>query len=201
MQLKGKTGILLSGGMDSMALAYWLKPDMAFTVDYGQTCAEAEIKSSEYLAKQMNMPHYVIHVDCSSLGSGSLIGKESLSISPAVEWWPFRNQLLVTLACMKGLGLGLSKLYVGSIRTDGDQHQDGTHEFYQLLSTAVSFQEGSIEVEAPAYNLTTDELILKSGIPLSWILHSHSCHTSNIPCMKCNGCNKSYGVRYRLGIG
>jgi 7-cyano-7-deazaguanine synthase len=40
------TGLLLSGGMDSVALAYWLRPDVAFTIDYGQLSAEGELRSA-----------------------------------------------------------------------------------------------------------------------------------------------------------
>ncbi len=31
-----KTAILLSGGMDSIALAYWKRPELAITINYGQ---------------------------------------------------------------------------------------------------------------------------------------------------------------------
>ena len=35
-----KTGLLLSGGMDSIAIAWWKRPQWAITFDYGQTAAE-----------------------------------------------------------------------------------------------------------------------------------------------------------------
>lgn len=53
--LQNKRGILLSGGMDSMALAYLERPDIAFTINYGQRCAEAEIKASAYIAGVLNI--------------------------------------------------------------------------------------------------------------------------------------------------
>lgn len=39
-----KTGLLLSGGMDSLTLAWWKRPDIAFTLNYGQLAAQAEIE-------------------------------------------------------------------------------------------------------------------------------------------------------------
>ena len=33
--LRNKKAILLSGGMDSIALAYWLRPEVASRLDYG----------------------------------------------------------------------------------------------------------------------------------------------------------------------
>ena len=71
MQLN-KKAILLSGGMDSIALAYWKQPDIAITIDYGQKTAEAEIKSATAVAKILNIEHHIIGINGSSLGSGSL---------------------------------------------------------------------------------------------------------------------------------
>src|SRR5574344_2964335 len=195
-----KTGILLSGGMDSMALAYWKKPDLAFTVDYGQRCAEAEIEISARLCKELKMEHHIIRVVCSCLGSGTLSGQPSIEGSPSEEWWPYRNQLLVTLACMRGISLRLNTLYVGSVKTDGDRHTDGKKEFYDRLSGLMEFQEGNIKIEMPAYNMDTVQLIKYSGIPYSMLLWSHSCHTSNHPCLHCSGCIKNLEVRKILGL-
>jgi 7-cyano-7-deazaguanine synthase len=200
MYMKNKTGILLSGGMDSMALAYWKKPNLAFTIDYGQRCSEAEIETSAHLCKELQIEHHIIRVDCSSLGSGTLSGNPSLENAPSEEWWPYRNQLLVTLACMKGISLGLKTLYVGSVKPDGDRHADGKKEFYNILSSLIEFQEGSIKIEMPAYNMDTVQLIRRSGIPYSMLLWSHSCHTSNHPCLHCSGCIKNLEVRKVLGI-
>lgn len=41
-----KTALLLSGGMDSISIAWWKRPDIAITLDYGQRAAEAEIKAA-----------------------------------------------------------------------------------------------------------------------------------------------------------
>jgi len=198
--LHNKRGILLSGGMDSMALAYWKRPELAFTIDYGQVCAEAEITAAARIAGILGMEHHVISVDCSSLGSGSLCGNTAIDVAPVEEWWPYRNQMLVTLACMKGISLGLSELYVGSVKSDGI-HKDGTPEFYHMLSQLMEYQEGNIKVMMPAAELNTLDLIEVSGIPTDMLLWSHSCHTSNKPCMQCSGCMKNYAVREQLGIG
>ncbi len=197
---QNKTGILLSGGLDSMAIAYWKRPEIAFTLDYGQVCAEAEIKAARRVADALRMDHQIIRVNCSELGSGLLSGKEAIDGSPVEEWWPYRNQLIVTLACMKGITLGLKTLYVGSIKTD-NIHKDGSREFYDKLNSLVEYQEGNIRVEMPAGELDTYELVEISGMPKEAMLWSHSCHTSNTPCMKCSGCLKNYAVRLRYGLG
>lgn len=169
-----------------MALAYWKRPQLAFTIDYGQVCAEAEIRAAAKVASDIGIEHHIIKVDCSQLGSGSLCGGKPIDDAPVEEWWPYRNQLLVTLACMKGISLGLGKLYVGSIKTDGI-HKDGTPEFYRMMM--------------PAYEMDTYQLVEASGMPKEAMLWSHSCHTSNTPCMKCSGCMKNYAVKLKFGLG
>ena len=198
--LYNKEGILLSGGIDSMALAYWKQPQLAFTIDYGQVCADAEIRAATKVALDLGMEHHVIKVDCSELGSGLLSGAKPIDGAPVEEWWPYRNQLLVTLACMKGISLGLRKLYVGSIMTDG-LHKDGTPEFYRLMNELMEYQEGGVKIEMPAAEMNAYQLVEVSRMPKESILWSHSCHTSNMPCMKCSGCMKNYAVRHKFGLG
>lgn len=184
--------ILLSGGMDSIALAYWKRPAIAVTIDYGQLAAKKEIATSRIVADQLDIQHHVIEVDCKSLGSGDLLNQQSLQVSPSTEWWPFRNQLLVTLALMKVIKLGVTELMVASVSSDGF-HKDGTHGFYELLTALSSYQEGGIVVKAPAIGMTTAELIKTSGIPRDLLLWAHSCHKSNVACGNCRGC-----LKYRL---
>ena len=196
---QNKKAILLSGGMDSIALAYWLRPEIAITLDYGQQAAEAEIAVAARVSKLLHMEHHALHIDCSSLGSGDLVGSKPINYAPITEWWPYRNQMLVTLALMKALQLDVCELMVGSVKTDA-LHLDGTPEFYEQLSQLVSMQEGGIKVTAPAIGMTTVELIKKCGIPENILLYAHSCHTANIPCGKCHGCLKYIYVKEQLGI-
>lgn len=194
-----KSGILLSGGMDSIALAYWKRPSYSFTINYGQKPAQAEIQAASQVSKYLGIEHHIIEVDCSQLGSGDLSDKNPISIAPVTEWWPFRNQLLVTLACMKGVSLGIKEMYVGSVLTDGT-HKDGTNDFYKYLSQLINYQEGEVIIRYPAIEMTTLDLISHSGIPSSLLLWAHSCHTSNSPCMSCNGCKKYLYTLQELGI-
>jgi 7-cyano-7-deazaguanine synthase len=102
--------LLLSGGIDSIALAYWKRPQFAFTINYGQSAASAELEASRIVCQKINIKHITIDVDCSKLGSGDLLKKKSIEIAPSTEWWPYRNQLLVTLACMKAIDFNIWRL-------------------------------------------------------------------------------------------
>lgn len=191
-------GILLSGGIDSTAIAYWKRPGYAFTIDYGQVSAAGEIRSSRKIASILGLHHEIITVNCRALGSGDLAGGEPAKDAPASEWWPYRNQMLITLAAMRAFSLGIKSLLVGSVKGDGF-HQDGKPEFYQKISELLVMQEGSMEVQVPAISLTSTELVNISGLPFNLLSWTHSCHKSDMACGQCRGCNKHREVRSELG--
>jgi 7-cyano-7-deazaguanine synthase len=190
-------GILLSGGMDSIALAYWQRPEVAFTVAYGQAAADAEIAAAGQVVSLLGMRHEIIAIDCSSLGSGHMAGTDALELAPAPEWWPFRNQLLLTLAGMRAVAIGVTELMVGSVASDG-VHADGRPAFYDSIDGVMRMQEGAIRVTAPAIDMTTAELVRISGIPRSILAWAHSCHVGNLACGTCRGCVKHYEVTGEL---
>jgi len=192
------TGILLSGGIDSIALAYWKRPRFAFTVDYGQVCAAAEIRASLAASKAIGLEHHVITSNCCASGSGDLANAAPLAIAPMPEWWPFRNQLLVTVAGMSALSLGVTHLISGSVASDSI-HIDGSVDFYSNLDRLMSMQEGHLRVSAPAIDLTSAELVRKSGVPMEILCWAHSCHRSVWACGACRGCSKHYSVMEELG--
>ncbi|MGR7997937.1 7-cyano-7-deazaguanine synthase [Xanthobacter sp. ZOL 2024] len=190
-------GILLSGGMDSIALAYWKRPEVAFTVNYGQAAAEAEIAAAGQVASLLSIRQEIISVDCSSLGSGHMAGTDALDLAPAPEWWPFRNQLLLTLVGMRAVAIGVTELMVGSVASD-EVHADGRLSFFNSIDCLMQMQEGGIRVTAPAIGLTTSALIKISGIPQSVLAWAHSCHIGNLACGVCRGCVKHYEVTSEL---
>lgn len=195
-----KRAILLSGGIDSIALTYQEKPDLAYTIDYGQQPAIAEIQASKQVCKALNIPHIIITANCSSIGSGTLADKAAINGAPCPEWWPFRNQLLVTLAASRALSDNVKELILASVLTDGE-HLDGSKKFYDLLSSLLSYQEGGVSVCAPAVNITSVNLVRKSGVPKSILAWAHSCHTGNFACGDCRGCYKHQTIMNELGYG
>ena len=190
--------ILLSGGIDSIALAFWKRPEWAFTINYGQTPASAELQSSKAVCEILGIKQVLIDVDCSQLGSGDLLKKLPVDIAPSSEWWPYRNQLLITLACMKAISIGgIDELLVGSVLSDGF-HKDGTEEFYHLINNLMKYQEGNINIFSPAIYLSSVDLVIQSKVPPEILYYAHSCHKSNIPCGNCRGCYKYIDVIQKL---
>lgn len=191
------SALLLSGGMDSVSLAWWKRPAFAFTVDYGQLAAQAEIAASIAIAAELGIDHRVVTVDARALGSGDMAGANPDALAPATDWWPYRNQLLVTVVAMKAVALGVSEVLLGTVASDGS-HRDGTAEFVEKMDALLSCQEGGIRVRAPAIYLNTVGLVRESQIPMSSLAWAHSCHKANVACGNCRGCNKYFEVLQAL---
>lgn len=183
--------LLLSGGIDSVCIASWLKPEFAITIDYGQRAAQAEIAAATAVAGELNINHRVISLDISNLGTGVLAGTKSAPGSPNNAWWPFRNQFLLSIAAMALFEKNVSELIIGLVSTDRI-YLDGTPNFIKRASELISQQEGRISVSAPAINISSAELVKMSGISVSTLAWAHSCDVFNRPCGLCRSCQKYY---------
>jgi len=171
---------------------------MAITIDYGQLAAEAELRASAAICDELGIQHSTVRVDCRALGSGDMAGEPADTHAPASDWWPYRNQMLVTLAAMRCIALGATRLLIGTVKSDGS-HADGRPEFVAHVDALLAAQEGTLRLEAPAIELTTQALIRASGIPARSLAWAHSCHKANVACGQCRGCNKYFEVFDELG--
>ena len=194
-----QTAILLSGGMDSTAVAYWHRPSLAITVDYGHVSAAGELRAAAAIADELGMQHEIIEADLLTLGSGDMAGQAAIHIAPIPEWWPFRNQMLITLAAMRGVALDVTRLLIGTVKSDSS-HADGRCEFIAAMDDVLKMQEGGLRLEAPAKALTAVELIRTSAIPREILAWAHSCHVAEHACGVCRGCCKHYDTYEALGI-
>ncbi|MFY9512883.1 MAG: 7-cyano-7-deazaguanine synthase, partial [Rubrivivax sp.] len=59
-----RNALLLSGGMDSLCIAWWKRPDVAITIDYGQLPAQAEVAAAAAVCERLGVEHHVLRVDC-----------------------------------------------------------------------------------------------------------------------------------------
>jgi 7-cyano-7-deazaguanine synthase len=190
--------LLLSGGLDSTALAAWRRPELALTIDYGQAPAQAEMTAAKEVCRELGLEHHAVTIDCRSLGSGLLAQTAPLADAPSPEWWPYRNQLLVTIAAAWALPRGAKSIVVGSVAGDAARHRDGTAEFYEQLAKLVAMQEGEVTVTAPAVELSTEELVAAAGVTDAVLGWTHSCHRGNVSCGACPGCAKRRDVLQTL---
>lgn len=190
--------LLLSGGIDSIAIAAWCRPAYCLTIDYGQMPAPAEIDSATEVCRRLGLRHDVVRVPISQLGSGVLAGQPASELSPHEEFWPFRNQFLLTIGAMYAASHSLQRVLIGTVRNDS-RHSDGSIAFVAQIAQLVAQQEGHITILAPAIELTTVELVKISNVDQSILGWAHSCHTSIVACGHCPGCNKHSETKRDLG--
>ena len=193
-----KKALLLSGGMDSSSIAYVVRPQYAININYGQRAAVAERTAARAVCSTLNIELVEVDIDCSVLGSGDLNGTDALTIGSESDWWPYRNQLILTLAAAKAVGIGCDELLIGTVASDG-HHKDGTVEFVRLMNELLIFQEGSLKLSAPAITCDAVSYIEQNEVPLEILALTHSCHKANLPCCQCRGCYKHQNSMEDLG--
>lgn len=184
--------LLLSGGIDSSALAYWLRPDICLTIDYGQRPARGEIAAARTLCAELGLRNVTATVDLKQLGSGTLAGSPPSGLAQADEWWPYRNQMLITIAGMRFVTSGLSEIMIGAVSTD--MHADGRAPFLRTVDRLMRLQEGNVRVTAPASGMTSARLLETSRFPRDLLGLTFSCHVMDVPCGRCDGCAKQIDV-------
>lgn len=180
--------LLFSGGLDSSALASSIRPDLCLTIDYGQRPAAGEIRASSAIASALGLRHEVLRADLASLGSGDMAGQATSELGSGPEWWPYRNQMLITLAAMKFVSHGLTEIILGAVKTD--THADGMSPFLEAINLTLSVQEGGVRVSAPARDADPLELLKTSRFPHSLLDLTFSCHSGPYACGQCRGCEK-----------
>jgi 7-cyano-7-deazaguanine synthase len=183
-----KSLLLFSGGLDSSALLYWKKPTLALIIDYGQLTFKAEQRAATEIAKAINVPLEIKSFGGLS-GAGSLFDGKFNKTDKYSEWWPFRNQFLITVASMYAIKNNIPTVLIGLTKSD-TIYADSTEPFVSAMNKLTKIQEGAIEVVAPGMHYSTLELIKTSQIPLSILSWSHSCNTSHNPCGRCFSCKK-----------
>jgi len=180
--------LLFSGGIDSTALAWGLRPEKLLFVDYGQIAARGELRAASAIAGELGTELDVRHLSMQSVGCGTMAGGEPLNAS-APEFWPYRNQALITFAAMAYADRSLDAVIIGTVKGDDSRHADGRPEFIEAMNNLLRVQSGP-SVEAPAMNFTTEELLKDMGVPRSVLGWTFSCHTGEWACGTCAGCLK-----------
>jgi 7-cyano-7-deazaguanine synthase len=196
MEFVALKALLFSGGLDSTCLAKIEQPDLLLTVDYGQLQAKGEIEASGRIADGLGLPHKVITAQPSDCGQGLMAGKLHSSNKFPPEWWPFRNQYLLTVAAMHLENGALNEILIGTVSTDSLQ-SDGSQKFLDLFNDLLLAQRSYISVRAPAIKLTSQRLFEMAKLEAAisgWIF---SCHTSHLACGRCRGCSKSSEILAR----
>jgi len=184
--------LLFSGGLDSTALAWWLRPSLLLTVDYGQRAAEGEIRSAIAVASELHLRHEISTIR-PPYGAGRLYSDDAAPAGVPDEWWPFRNQLLVTVGAALAATRGLPVVLLGTVIGDS-QYADGRPQFQAAMNALMALQEYPVRVETPALQSTSTELVRRVGVSARVASLTHSCSRAPRSCGDCGSCLKSREV-------
>jgi 7-cyano-7-deazaguanine synthase len=182
--------LLLSGGIESTTLAYALRPTICLTIDYGQTVAESELAASVNVCKVLRLSHTFLRIDLRRFAAGTMAGMRASPLRTTPEWWPFRNQILISVAAMVAFKKNEKEILIGTVRSDR-QHKDGSRGFLKSMDRLLRNQEGAIRLNAPASRMSSEDLLDQAQPPLSLLGLTFSCHRSNYSCGQCRGCWKN----------
>ena len=194
--------ILLSGGMDSSTLLWWLKerhegPIHAVSIDYGQR-HRIELESAAHLAARAGVAeHKRLDLDLTTIG-GSPLTDDSLGVphardkSQIATVVPFRNMLFITLAAAYAETRSIHDLYIAPVKDDYPSYRDCRRPFYDSLEQSLSLGatvDLPFRIHTPFIDRSKAEILplgLELGVPYEL---THTCYEGRRPaCGRCDAC-------------
>jgi 7-cyano-7-deazaguanine synthase len=172
------TTMLLSGGVASAAVAAWRRPDRCLFVDYGQAPAISARSASLAIASYLGLRWAELAFDATALDRSGR----------SAERWPYRNQLLLTLAAAWAQPRDERLILVGSVREEDDFRPDASHLFFRRIDQLLRVQSGGLRLGVPALGMSLAELVRVSGIGPELLDLTYACEVADEPCGRCRGC-------------
>lgn len=214
MESKQKSIAVVSGGLDSTTLLYYLvdkgEDVTAVSFNYGQTHV-VELEFASYHTKKLGVKHTVINLkdvfkDISS--SSALLGgiemptiQDVVGDPQPVTYVPFRNAILLTVAASVAEGIGASKLYYGAQKHDEySGYWDTTQVFTDSLQAMFNLnRKNKITIEAPFVEKSKSDLV-KIGTELGLNYAKTMTCYSGTDCGICPTCADRIQAFKRAGL-
>ncbi len=203
--------VLLSGGLDSAAVAAWMQRRgfrvHALSVDYGQRHA-AEIAAAEEIAAALGVAeHLVVPLDLRGVGGSALtsdhpVPKTADPRAPVeagipVTYVPARNTLFLSLALGLAEARGAHDLGIGVNALDYSGYPDCRPEFIAAfqdlaqLATREGVEGRLFTLHAPLQHLRKAEILRLArelGVPVERTLSCYDPDPAGAPCGGCEAC-------------
>lgn len=197
---------LISGGLDSTTLLYYLRSKgyeiKALTFDYGQKHIR-EIEASKKICKLNNVELEIVDISAIKklIEKGAITGKEEIPFShyneetQRVTVVPNRNSIMLAIAVGHAVTIGATKVFFAAHRNDRVVYPDCRKEFVhafavsQWLANLYENNKQSVWVEAPFVDMTKADIV-KLGLELKVPFElTYSCYKGEErPCLKCGTC-------------
>jgi 7-cyano-7-deazaguanine synthase len=204
--MKEPVVLILSGGMDSTTLLYWLLKKghavHALSFNYGQKHVK-ELEKAATTCKKLNIPHRIIPFtdDLKALVCNSALTDAGQSIpeghyeAPNMKQTvvPNRNMIMLALAAGYAISNGIKILAYAAHSGDHAIYPDCRPEFADAMKTALELChfDGGIELWVPFMNINKND-ICAIGKELSVPYEdTWTCYVgAEEPCGKCGACQE-----------
>lgn len=192
--------LILSGGMDSVTMLYEYKDRiaLALTFDYGSNHAEKEIACAKLHCERLGIRQIIIPLAFmhqyfkSSLleGADAIPEGHYTSENMASTVVPFRNGIMLSIACGMAETYGLKYVMIANHGGDHTIYPDCRPEFIDNMSKAMGFgTDTKVEIFAPYTSITKTDIARHGkslGIDYS---ETWSCYKGGEKhCGKCGTC-------------
>lgn len=198
--MKPSALVLLSGGMDSTTLLYYVMDYLGYSrvdavgFDYGQR-HKKELEHAKGIADELDVSFSVIKVDLRQFGGSPLT--EEKEIPAAIEdkqyqtIVPARNSIFLALATAYAEVRGLQDIFFASNLDDFKSYPDCRPEFVRLISQALAAGNNIRGIYAPFVNISKIEMVKlgkELGVPYE---STWSCYKGlDEPCGVCDACKE-----------
>ena len=208
---KTKVVVPISGGMDSTVLLHYAASKFdnvyAISFDYGQRhikelmCADKQIEAIRDKETNENV-HFntVIKLPFFELIKTSSLLDRNIDVAKAkdvmgdpqtVNYVPFRNMMLLSIACSFAEGVGANTVYHGAAQADSVAgFWDSSPEFLTAINNVNALnRRNKITIEAPLIDKSKDEII-KLGLSLGVdFINTWTCYEGlDEACGECTAC-------------
>ena len=209
--MKSRVVVPISGGMDSTVLLHHAAANFdeiyAISFDYGQR-HKKELEYAEYQInairskndKNIVCTHKIIDLPFFNLIKNSALLNSEIDVAKArdvmgdpqtVNYVPFRNMMLLSIACSFAEGVDASTVYHGAAQADSVAgYWDGSPEFLTAINNITALnRRNKIKIEAPLINKSKKEIIemgIELGVDFS---HTWTCYEGkDEACGECTAC-------------
>lgn len=207
-----KTVLILSGGMDSTTLLFWLKflgrEVYALGIDYGQKHGK-ELEYASRIAKKTDTPFEIASLSLlRNLLKGSSQTDDSVPVpdghyaedSMKKTVVPNRNMIMLAVASGYAISLGADKVAYAAHAGDHTIYPDCRPEFADALDKALGLCDWHhVSLERPFIGLTKSDIARMGnllGVPFQ---DTWSCYKGgSVHCGKCGTCTERIEA-FRLG--
>tara|TARA_R110000824_G_scaffold74657_5_gene189721 strand:- start:1497 stop:2168 length:672 start_codon:yes stop_codon:yes gene_type:complete len=167
-----KAIVPVSGGIDSSVILAYAKTKhtrvFPITFNYGQRHIKELICAEDQSGDDFKIVDLSFFRDIA--GSSSLTNndiavaktKDVLGDAQTVNYVPFRNQMMLSIACAYAESMGAETVYHGAALIDSQAgFWDGSIEFLESINNLIALnRKNKINIEAPLIDKTKGEIIL-----------------------------------------